>query len=382
MKKQFYLLQFAFAFVLLLPLSSWAKKPHATRTPTVTATDTATCTVTDTPTITPTVNVALGRKFYTFDTLWNGSSDPINDPEAIAIAPSGHMVIADSGNNRVVVWDADGKLLKSIGSFGPRADWRNPPQFNDPCGVYVDPSKKLYVSDTQNNRVVILDETGMVLSTWGTQGSAPGQFNQPRAIAVDHFGNFWVLDSGNSRVEIFSAGGQYNATFGSFGTGDYLLNNPLDMAINNIDQAIVADTGNFRFEVFNNGGAGVTQEGWFGDGPYQFKEPGGVVVTKEGWVAVVDGLNNGINFYNSRNGQYEFIGMWRAKDETISPNYSPHFRSIACDAQNRLYLTDIKNNEIIRLKPINKGETSLLPPTPTPTPAVVSPYGGNGYPIR
>jgi streptogramin lyase len=384
MKKQCYLLLIVFSLFLFRPLASWAKKPHATRTPTVTATatDTATSTITNTPTITPTVNVALGHKFYTFDTLWNGSSDPINDPEAIAVAPSGHMVIADSGNNRVVVWDSDGKPLKSIGSFGPRADWRNPPQFNDPCGLYVDPSKKLYVSDTQNNRVVVLDETGMVLSTWGTQGSAPGQFNQPRAIDVDHFGNFWVLDSGNSRIQIFSAGGQYNATFGSFGTGDYLLNNPLDMAINNIDQAIVADTGNFRFEVFNNGGAGVTQEGWFGDGPYQFKEPGGVVVTKEGWVAIVDGQNNGINFYNSRNGQYEFIGMWRAKDEIISPNYSPHFKAIACDAQDRLYLTDIKNNEIIRLKPINNGETSLLPPTPTPTPVVVSPYGGNGYPIR
>ena len=246
----------------------------------------------------------------------------------------------------------------------------------------MDPSKKLYIADTQNNRIVILDETGMVLSTWGTQGTEPGQFNQPRSIAVDHFGNFWVLDSGNSRVEIFSAGGQYNATFGSFGTGDYSLNNPLSLALNNIDQGIIADTGNFRFEVFNNGGAGVTQEGWFGDGPYQFKEPAGVVVTKEGWVAIVDGQNDGINFYNSRNGEYEFVGMWRAKDNIISPNYDPHYRSIACDAQDRLYLTDVKNNLIIRLKPINKGELSQLPPTPTPTPSAASPYGGNGYPIR
>jgi hypothetical protein len=381
MKKRFYLLLVVFTFPLLFSLSLWAGKSHATDNSS--DDDIATDTPAYTATYTPTVNVALGHKFYTFDAMWTNSSDPLNDPEDIAISPnSGHMVIADSGNNRVVVWDTDGKPLKSIGSFGPRADWRNPPQFNDPCGVYVDPSKKLYIADTQNNRIVILDETGMVLSTWGTQGTEPGQFNQPRSIAVDHFGNFWVLDSGNSRVEIFSAGGQYNATFGSFGTGDYSLNNPLSLALNNIDQGIIADTGNFRFEVFNNGGAGVTQEGWFGDGPYQFKEPAGVVVTKEGWVAIVDGQNDGINFYNSRNGEYEFIGMWRAKDNIISPNYDPHYRSIACDAQDRLYLTDIKNNVIIRLKPINKGESSQLPPTPTPTPSAASPYGGNGYPIR
>jgi streptogramin lyase len=380
-KKRFYLL-LVFTLVLICPLFSWAKKSHVKRaaTPTATVTDTATFTTTDTPTCTPTVNVALGHKFYTFDAMWTNSSDPLNDPEGIAIAPSEHMVIADSGNNRVVIWDNNGKPLKSIGSFGPRADWRNPPQFNYPTGVFVHPSKKLYITDTQNNRVVVLDETGMVLSTWGTQGSAPGQFNQPRTITIDHFGNFWVLDSGNSRVEIFSALGQYNATWGSFGTDPYSLNNPLCLALNNIDQAIITDTGNFRFEVFNNGGSGVTQEGWFGDGPYQFKEPCGVVVTKEGWVAIVDGQNDGINFYNSRNGEYEFIGMWRAKDDIISPNYDPHFRAIACDAENRLYLTDIKNNAVIRLKPIK--EDVIVPPTPTPTTVTSSPYSGNGYPIR
>jgi DNA-binding beta-propeller fold protein YncE len=313
--------------------------------------------------------------------MWSNNSDPLNDPEAIAVSPNtNHMIIADTGNNRVVIWDADGTPLKSIGSAGPRADWRNPPQFNRPSGVFIHPSHKLYVADTQNNRIVVLDENGLVLSTWGSQGSANGQFNLPRSVALDHYGNFWVLDSGNSRVEIFSAGGQYNSSWGSFGTGDFLLNNPLGLALSNIDQAIIADTGNFRFEVFNNGGVTVVQKGWFGDGPYQFKEPTGVVVTKEGWVAICDGQNDGINFYNSRNGEYEFIGLWRAKDEIITPNYDPHYRGIAIDNQDRIYLTDIKNNSVIRLKPIN--DNVIIPPTPTATPPDYSPHGGNGYPIR
>lgn len=370
------------ALVFLCPLLSWAKRPTHTPTETMTATDTPTSTVTETPTITATVNVSLGRKLYTFDAMWTNSSDPLNDPEGIAVSPnSGHMVIADSGNNRIVIWDSDGTPLKSIGSFGPRADWRNPPQFNHPTKVFVHPSKKLYVADTLNNRIVILDESGLVISTWGSQGDAPGQFNLPRSICIDHFGDFWVLDSGNSRVQIFSALGQYNATWGSFGTGDYLLNNPKGMAINNIDQAIVADTGNFRYEVYNDGGAGVTQNGWFGDGPYQFKEPNDVVVTKESWVAIVDGQNDGINFYNARNGEYEFIGMWRAKDDITTPNYDPHYVGIACDDQDRLYLTDVKNNAVVRLKPLKENATIILA-TPTPTPVDVSPYGGNNYPIR
>ncbi len=366
------------------PACAETKKHRRTPTSTPTNTATATPTVTATETITETPNAVVGKKLYTFDALWDsktGNKEQLNDPEDIDIDPSGKMVISDSGNNRVVVWDTDGKPLMSIGSFGPRADWRNPPQFNHPTGVFVHPaSKKIYVADTQNNRIVVLDESGMVLSTWGKQGSANGQFNLPRAIAQDRFGNLWILDSGNSRVQIFSALGQFISTWGSFGTNQYLLNNPLGMAINKIDQAFIADTGNFRFEVFNTGGAGVTQQGWFGEGPDQFKEPGGIVITREGWVAVLDGINNGVNFYNNRNGQFEFIGQWRAKDNFVSSNYNPHYRGISCDQQDRLYLTDIQNNAVVRLKPVKESVEINLAPTPTPLPN--DPYGGAGYPIR
>jgi DNA-binding beta-propeller fold protein YncE len=362
--------------VLASPACASLKK-H-TPTPTATATSTATATITETP------NAVIGKKLYTFDALWDsktGNNEQLNDPEDIDIDPAGRMIISDSGNNRLVVWDLEGKPLLSIGSFGSRADWRNPPQFNHPTGVFVHPgSRKIYVADTQNHRIVALDEKGMVLSSWGGQGTGNGQFNLPRAIAQDHFGNLWVLDSGNSRVQTFSALGQFISTWGTFGTTAFLLNNPLGMAINNIDQAFIADTGNYRFEVFNTGGVGVTQQGWNGDGPYQFKEPGGILVTKDGWVAVVDGINGGINFYNSRNGGFEFVGQWRAKDNILTPGYAPHYRGIACDSLNRLYLTDIQNNAILRLKPVKEAVAIEL--APTPTVQQTNPYGGAGYPIR
>ncbi len=376
--------------IFLCPASSWAKR-HATPTETPTddsddTEDIATATPTSTPTETPTATpgASSSRKLYTFDTLWGstGSADnQLNDPEDIDISPSGKMVIADTGNNRVVIWDTDGQTLLNVGTFGTRADWRNPPQFNHPAGVFIDPTKKLYVADTLNNRIVVLDEHGMVLSTWGSQGNANGQFNLPRTITKDRYGDIWVLDTGNSRVQIFSALGSFNSTFGSFGTDVFLLNNPLGMVVNNIDQTIIADTGNFRFQVYNPGGIGVTLQGWFGDGPYQFKEPGGVILNNEGWVAIPDGLNGDVNFYNNRNGLFEFIGRWKAKDEILTPNYNPHYRGIACDAEDRIYLTDIQNNCIVRLKPVNTPSIKFdLNPTPTPLP--VNPYGGSGYPIR
>lgn len=381
-----FLLPLAFAFLFFThPSALWAKKHHGTPTPTSTPTAIATFTPTATPT--PPSRV---EKLYTFDAMWGSKGanhDQLNAPEDIDISPDGKMVIADTGNNRVVVWDSNGKPQEAYGSFGTVATWRNSPQFDHPCAVYVHPSKQIYVADTHNQRIVVLDEGGLVVSTWGTQGKDNGQFNLPHGIGKDHYGNIFVLDSGNSRIQVFSGLGIFNYVWGSFGTEPGLMNMPLGMALNNIDQVILADSGNFRIQVFNDQSGATTMKtapvtflGWYGDGPYQFKEPGGVVVTKTGTIAVADGATGRVEFFNSR---FEFIGQWKAKDEILTPNYAPRFRGIACDSDNRIYITDMQTNAILRLKPVKAPEEpTFVPAKPTPTALEENPYGGVGYPIR
>jgi streptogramin lyase len=359
-----------------------------------------------------------GEKIYVFDTLFGtkGSDlNQLNGPEGICVGPDGNLYIADTQNSRILEWTCDGKPIKSIGSYGPSATWRNDPQFDHPAGVLVVPDGQIYVADTQNNRIVLLDPNGLVNLSWGRLGTRHRQFTAPRVVAKDHFGNIWVLDSGNSRVSNFSNMGKFNFTWGSFGTQPGSLNFPLGMALNNIDQGILTDTGNFRIQVFNDqsppsamdqspvttdsGGttieptpvdySPVTVEGWYGDGPGQFKEPAGVVVTKGKLIVVADGLTGRVNIFNAR---FDFISEWRAADETLNLASPPHFRGMACDSQNRIYITDIQNNCIIRLKPvtapdaltISGGDTPVAtetPVPPTPTPEDSSPFGG-GFPIR
>ena len=369
------------------PSGLWAKHHHPTPTDTPG----------DTPTFTPTATATPfnAPKPYVFDTMWGSKGSELNqmnDPEGIAMGPEGRLYIADTGNNRILVWDGDGRPITAYGSFGTRSDWRNPPQFNHPAGVYVRPSRQICVSDTLNNRIVALDDKGLVVSTWGSQGPVTGQFNLPRALSEDHYGNIWVLDSGNSRVQIFSNLGVFNSAWGSFGTDatanttTAVMNLPLGMALNNIDQAIVADTGNFRMGVYNNGGVPVTVQGWYGeDGPYVFKDPSGVAITPSGIAAIADGGSGRVVFYNSRNGDFEFLGEWRAKEDILNENYAPRFRAVACDPQNRLYVTDTQNNAVIRLKPAkveSEATPTPPPPIPTPTPPESNPFGGVGYPIR
>src|ERR1700733_1960478 len=110
------------AFAVLLfavfahPSDLWAKRHH-TPTPTETPTDTPT----STPTASPTPLPYTGPKLYTFDTMWGSkgaNADQLNDPEGIDISPGGKMVIADTGNNRIVIWDSNGKPVTTFGSFG------------------------------------------------------------------------------------------------------------------------------------------------------------------------------------------------------------------------------------------------------------------------
>jgi streptogramin lyase len=387
----FLISSFLLAALILTPSSLWAK--HRRPTPTVTATPTVTCSPTETPV--PLPASWTGQKLYVFDAMWGSKGaglGELNLPEGIAIGPSDNLYICDTGNNRILIWTSEGRPLRAIGSFGSSATWRNAPQFNHPAGILVLPKGQYYVADTLNHRIVVVDSNDLVLSSWGSQGVSNGQFVQPRDIKRDHFGNIWVLDSGNSRFENFSNAGVFNFAWGSYGTQDGQLNLPLGFALNNIDQAIVADTSNFRIQVFNDQSsattnlAPVTVEGWFGDGPFQFKEPTGVVINKEGQIAVVDGLTARVEFFNNR---FEFLGQWRAKDDILNTNYAPRFRGIACDSQDRLYLTDTQNDCVVRLKPLKNQPTPTAAPTssanalPTPTavPEDSTPYGKD-YPIR
>lgn len=88
-----------------------------------------------------------------------------------------------------------------------------------------------------------------------------------------------------------------------------------------------------------------------------------------------------VEFFNHR---FDFIGQWTAKDDILNANYHPHFRGIAADSENRLYITDIQNNAIIRIRPIKAPEVVSTPTRtpPTPTPPDTDPYGGQGFPIR
>ena len=78
----------------------------------------------------------------------NNPSDVFYGPRGIAVDANGHVYVADTGNKRIIVFDADGNYLTQFGSAG-----LDPGQFDEPVGVTVDANGNVYVTDTWNQRV-------------------------------------------------------------------------------------------------------------------------------------------------------------------------------------------------------------------------------------
>ena len=61
----------------------------------------------------------------------------------------------------------------------------------------------VYVTDTWNNRIEIFDADGKFIRTFGKAGDGPGYFARPKGIAVDGDGHVWVADGIQERVQVF-----------------------------------------------------------------------------------------------------------------------------------------------------------------------------------
>jgi sugar lactone lactonase YvrE len=146
-------------------------------------------------------------------------TDGMVDPGGLAIDTKNRLLyVADVELDQVLVYDADTlKLLRKIGTTGHKHELTTPGDFSKPAGLAVDAEGNLYVADTYNNRIEIFDADGQFVSTFGKAGDGPGYFGRPKGVAIDGDGHIWVADGMQDRIQVFNKDGQLLISLGGHG---------------------------------------------------------------------------------------------------------------------------------------------------------------------
>jgi tripartite motif-containing protein 71 len=140
----------------------------------------------------------------------------------------------------------------------------------------------------------------VLVTKWGSLGTANGRFSGVEGIGVDALGHMYVVDRGNDRIEKFDSNGTFITAWGSPGTANGQLNNIRDIAVYPCGSNLyVADTGNNRIQMFYTNGKFLREWGSNGTASGQFHYPEGVGVdSRQGNVYVADTGNNRIQMFD------------------------------------------------------------------------------------
>ncbi|TMQ19865.1 MAG: hypothetical protein E6K82_18320 [Candidatus Rokuibacteriota bacterium] len=135
----------------------------------------------------------------------------IRRAHGIGIGPDGTVWLTDDLHHTIRQFTPAGKLLLTLGDPDQPSTLHGGKPFNRPTHSAVCPKTgDVYISDGYgNSRVHKFDPKGRPLLSWGEPGTDPGCFNIPHNIATDAAGLVYVADRENSRVQIFDRGGQY-----------------------------------------------------------------------------------------------------------------------------------------------------------------------------
>jgi DNA-binding beta-propeller fold protein YncE len=177
----------------------------------------------------------------------------LSEPHGLAVDSRGKVIVADTGASRVYKLALDGRTLgvwASPGAGGATSAAGAAHSFRGPLAVAAGANDTIYVADTDNARVVQLDASGRLITTWGERGRAPGRFMAPGGIVVDSAGHVFVSDRVLDRIQEFTSGGKLLALWGAGGSSLGELSEPAGMTIDCHGDLLVADTGNNRVQIF------------------------------------------------------------------------------------------------------------------------------------
>jgi len=208
-----------------------------------------------------------------------------------------------------------------------------------PSDVLVTPDKRVLVLDGVSNRVVIYDQDGKFLGTFGLGGNGEAELDMPLGMAQDAKGRIYIADTRNSRIQIYDNKGAYQSQIELPHNEGMKEPDPVDVAVDNERGLLyVVDNENHRIETY-----GLAQKnhigtiGGMGHNRGQFRWPFSITLDDQGIAYVVDVVNTVVRTIRPEEkwGFGNDIGGWGVeKGELFRP------KGVAVDAKGQVYVAD------------------------------------------
>lgn len=110
------------------------------------------------------------------------------------------LLVAGEANEKSQEWEE----LWSFSYFG-QDDY-----FYRPSDMEYDAARSLvFIADAGNDRILVFDAAGRFVRSFGKKGQGPGEFNRPTGICLMQDSRLAVADYGNNRIQFFTFEGDY-----------------------------------------------------------------------------------------------------------------------------------------------------------------------------
>jgi uncharacterized protein (TIGR03437 family) len=205
----------------------------------------------------PSADLVIGQSSFTAQ-IKDATQRTMHAPYGLAFTSDGGLLVSDFFLSRVLFFPGPSSGFTSgmaaskvfgqtdYSSFTPGTDTN---QMNSPRHIATDPDDRLYVADTANNRVMIYDQVPFAGTNAraGTILTGPNTFtgfNAPLGVFVNHTtGEIWVTEGGVARITRFP---RFDNLLGNQNQSDLQIPSPSGVAVTQdaFDNVFVADVGN------------------------------------------------------------------------------------------------------------------------------------------
>ena len=269
------------------------------------------------------------------DILFTNLLNFLNKPRGLALDSHRRLYIADSGNNRIVIYDTQSGSVTNWGGLTSGAALG---QFYQPQAIAIDESDNVYISDTSNYRI---QKRNALTNQWVQWTNA----SSPWGIALDWQNNLYVAEYYDHRVRKLNPATGIWTTFASNGVSEGQVRWPEGVAIDASNHIVISDFPNNqerwgRIQRFGTNGAFLGRLGSHLSAEGGLVKPQCLAFGGSSGALLVSDL--GSNSVLRRNGD----ATWQT---LISAGAVSSAGGLAWDAQGYLYVSDTASNRVLRI---------------------------------